>query len=99
MKVLLIKIKMTGPFVGGLKYLPWLIVQPIKYRHELFAEFKEWKKKGILDTKFHQLMYVLDHLVFWIFYCLIATIKGDVRGYSYYTKDIPVNLRTVGVRK
>lgn len=60
-----------------------LFFLPYKHVRELRAEFKDWKYADVLDTKRKQMLYILDHFIFWSYNVLFAVLTGKHEGISW----------------
>lgn len=74
----------TTKFKYRLKYLFWNLIQPYIRIKDLRLEFRDWSKRGILDTRWRRILYLLDHFVIWPFRVIYVVIKGGaVEGLSW----------------
>lgn len=73
-----------GGFWGRLPTLPRLLRIPFEDRQSLFKEYTEWKILGMFPKRWNKLAYIIDHSVFWGWYCLLAVIRGKAKGFQWY---------------
>ena len=82
-------------FPRRLSLIPFLLSMPIRERRALSREYGEWCATKLCDNNLHKFLYILDHYILWAFYCLVAILFGQVKGFSW---ERPYDFDITGIK-